>query len=213
MFNLSTKKLLLINDILLVLIAITIVGTILFNNYLYVPYDPFDDPSEYERLSGTRLSDEEIPDNILESADKAMNDFAESLERKAVYDLKIGKIVALLNNDGNYHLKYILVDEKENLIIATFYLIFLKNGNIKNLQAEYRYFNEHDFLLYNDTLINVKSFNISENDKYQINKNFEKGIDYSWKIGNKYRYDYFNERPEGAYGGIRDLKKFVINFS
>lgn len=213
MNSLSTKKLLLINVILVILIVITIGGTILFNNYLYVPYDPFDDPSEYERLKGTRLSDDEIPSVILDKADDVMSEYSQVLENKKVGNIEIGKIVALLYNDGKYHLKYVVVDENANKIIATIYFRFIKDGTIVSITADYRYFTESDFLTYNNALIELESLNISNEDIFKIKNKFRSSVDSSWYIGNNYRYDYYNkEQVEGVYGGINDLRTFTIIF-
>lgn len=211
---LSTKKLLLINIILIILIVITIAVTNLFNNYIYVPYDPFDDPSEYERLKGTKLSDDEIPSVILNKADDIVSEYSQDLENKDVDNIKIGKIVALLYNDGKYHLKYVVVDENANKIIATIYFRFIKDGTIASITTDYRYFSGSDFLIYNNTLIELESLNISSEDISKIKNKSRISTDSSWYIGNNYRYDYYKkEQVEGVYGGINDLRTFTISFN
>lgn len=214
MNSLSTKKLLIINIVLIILIAITIGVIVLFNNYLYVPYNPFDDPSEYERLKGTKLSDSEIPSIILDKTADIVNEYLQALDKRGIDDVEIGKIVALLYTDGKYHLKYGVVDEKANKIIATIYFRFIKDGTMDSLTADYRYFSESDFLLYNNALIGLEGLNISNDNISKIKNKFKASSDSSWYIGNNYRYDYYKrEQSEGVYGGISDLRTFTISFN
>lgn len=211
--TISTKKLVLVNIILLFLIIIGFIGVFLFDKYIYVPYDPFDDPSEYERLDGERLKDSEIPDIVLNNVQSVVDEYSQSLNNKGIENIKIGKIISLLYKDGKYHFKYIIVNENTNRIIATLYFRYIKDGMINSVTAEYRYFSESDFLIYNNTLIGLESLNISGTDIYKIKNRFKSKIDTSWKLGNNYRYDYYKQgQLDGVYGGISDLKIFTIMF-
>lgn len=149
----TTKKLLLVNLVLLFLIVVVGIGLFLFNNYLQVSYDPFHDSREYERLTGTKLTDEEVPNTILKSSKNAMDEYYQLLENNGVHSLQMARIVNILNTDGNYHTKFVLVNVEKNEIISTIYFRYGKDGILKSLTAEYRYFSDTDFLTYNTCLV------------------------------------------------------------
>ena len=206
----STKRLLFIILVLLLIIAITALGLSLFNNYLSVPYNPFDDPREYEREKGDMLEDYEIPDIILEKLDNAVDEYQKSLESKGVNNLKIARNYTLLYTDGKYHSKYLVVDTKNNKILLTLYFRCTKNGLLKSLTAKYRYFNDNVFFTYNESLINLEILNISEIDKNNIITTSKNKPTSSWKLG-KYSYDFFKETlTKDVYVPIRELRTVTI---
>lgn len=211
--TMTTKKLVSINLILLLLIIFTITATFLFNNYLKLPYDPFNDLREKERLISNPLEEEEIPPIILEKSNNTISEYQSLLEENKIQNVKIAKVYTILNTDGNYHSNYLIVDTKANKIIATIYFRYIADGTLKSLTAEYRYFNDEDFLLYNNSLLNIKSLNISNVDKERIKTTSKKNLSSSWNLGNKYKYEYFKKETESyEYIPIKEYRTFSIFF-
>lgn len=208
----SIKKLLLINFILLIAIVFSIIGLLLFNNYLYSPYDPFNDLREFESRKDQSLSDSEIPAAILKGSDNLIEEYNQKLESKDIKNIKFAKSYTIFDY-GEYFSKYILVDIQSNKIIADIELNHKKNGLLKGIAVTYRYFNDEDFMLYNECLINIKSLSLSSNVIEEIIKNSKEKPRESWYVGNTYKYEYSNREPSAnEYIRVKSTRIVVIKF-
>lgn len=208
----SIKKLLIINLILIVAISFSIIGLILFNNYLYSPYDPFNDLREFESRNDQKLSDNEIPSEVLKSSNNIIEEYNQELNTRNINDIKFAKSYTVFEN-GEYYSKYIIVDVNSNKIIADIEIIHKKSGSLKGLAITYRYFTDEDFIIYNESLINLKSLGLSSNVIEEISENSKEKLRENWHVGSTYKYEYVNrEESSNEYIRIKSSRIVVIKF-
>lgn len=192
----TIKQILKINLILFILIILSTVGILLFNNYLYSPYDALNDLRETERKSA--LAESEIPNTVLLNGNNFVEEYHKALEDKSIKNLKIVRAYTELDN-SNYLSNYIIVDTKKNRVIANIDLMYRKDGNLEHLNITYREFNDEEFLLYNDTLINLKNLSLSPEIVEKIAKYSKENPKGEFNIENKYKYKYSYRKPTAQF--------------
>lgn len=192
----TIKQILKINLILFILIILSTVGILLFNNYLYSPYDALNDLRETERESA--LAESEIPNTVLLNGNNFVEEYHKALEDKSIKNLKIVRAYTELDN-SNYLSNYIIVDTKKNRVIANIDLMYRKDGNLEHLNITYREFNDEEFLLYNDTLINLKNLSLSPEIVEKIAKYSKENPKGEFNIENKYKYKYSYREPTAQF--------------
>ncbi len=208
----SLKKILIINLIFTISIIFTIVAIILFDNYRYDSYNPFEDIREFDGLEDQILEEDDIPKEILQNANNLVSEYKENLKENNINSLSISKIYATIDINDKYVLKYLVSDSVINKAIEEIYIFYDNNMIFKTIKVQYRDITDENFISYNNCLINIKSLNISQEDKDKITQyTKEKGKE-NWSIGSGFKYEYSNvKNTKSLHVRTEENRIFTIN--
>lgn len=186
------RRMVILNIVLLILIILSTIAIMLFNDYLYAPYDVFNDLREFEHKDA--LDIDEIPEVVIKNGNTVIEEYYQALKNKDIKNIEYRKTYTTLNL-GSYVTTYILVDTEKNKVIENINLSYKKSGELEILTTDYREFNDEDFLLYNDCLVNLKTLNLSPETIEKISKYSEEKPKDNWNIGSNYKYEYSYREP------------------
>lgn len=174
--------------LILLIIVFLIVGFVRNHNFKTNTLNPIDDIREYDQMHES-LTDDEIPELVLNNSKNLISEFKENVEKRNVEEFDITKIQTVLGDDGNYRTAYLIIDTLTNTKVAKILLFYNRDGLVVRIKLEFNNQGENIILIYNESLLSLSVLNISETDKQKIQDGLKNNFEKGWSVENIYTYE------------------------